>query len=75
MGKRIQRIFSANIPDKLNELIGFQMVTILKNDKSFKGSLLSYTKNDLKIKLSAYRTQSFAIDTIQEIQIDTISEW
>lgn len=75
MGKRIERIFAEAILEKLPKLIDLKLTVILKNDLTFKGSLVSHTSSDINLKLKANRNHQISIDSIQELQLDKLTGW
>lgn len=75
MGKRIERIFSEAILEKLPNLINLKLTVILKNDLAFRGSLASFTNSEINLKVKANRSQSISIDSIHELQVDKLTDW
>jgi hypothetical protein len=75
MGKRIERIFAEAIQENLPKLIDLKLTVILKNDLALRGSLLSYTNSEIILKVKANRNHPISIDSIQELQIDKLTDW
>jgi small nuclear ribonucleoprotein (snRNP)-like protein len=75
MGKRIERIFAEAIKENLPKLIDLKLTVILKSDLALRGNLISYTDSEINLKVKANRNHPILIDSIQELQIDKLTDW
>lgn len=75
MGKRIERIFSEKLLDKLPALEGMPITLILKNGNTIKGKLAEYNDAELKISFKFKNFQLIQYSKIQELQIDSEAAW
>ncbi len=75
MGKRLIRIFEAEIPEKLPTLLGEKIHLILKNDVTLHGKILKIEKKFLRFQDMILRKHTIPIADLAQIIKDEVSSW
>ncbi len=75
MGKRLIRIFEAEIPDKLPSLLGKEIHLVLKNDVTLHGKVLKLEKDFLYFQDMILRKHKIQITDLAQILKDEVSSW
>jgi hypothetical protein len=75
MGKRQIRIYEAELPEKLPDLLNIELNLVLKNDVTLHGKIIQVQNQKIQFKDSILRLHWLKMMEIAEIILDKTTEY
>lgn len=74
MGKRLVRIFEAEIPSQIPSLLNLELNLILKNNLTLHGKIIQLKNTEILFQDMLYKKHKIMVSSVSEIIFDKVSE-